>query len=524
MVKKQILFCLVVLLLNVSERLQGQTFNQNLTTYRELAVNFSRLDPSGSARVQSLGGAQVGLGGDYSSANSNPAGLGMFHRSEFTFSPAFNSNSSRTSYLGNNVNDSNSKIIVPGLSLVFHSPQEGKGSFLGGSFAITFNRTNDFNSSFTYEGVNRDNSIIDDFIEDATGVGPFKNFKAPLYDKSGRLISPEGYLYNSATGLAYFNYLIDSQYSLNPRGDSTNYFTDIGSIPTQREQVLTQGSQSQVNLSYGANFNDKFFVGFGIGLASLNFQSQKTYSEIFARDKYLNDLTLDEELTIKGSGINATLGIIYKPLDFFQFGASIATPTAYALSDTYKATMATSWKNFPYSGNNVFEPVKPISTDVILTDYSLTTPWRFAGGGTFFIKKSGFITAEMELVNYASNSYNSSTPGLFEVDNNRIRYFYTSVTNYKFGGEFRLTTWRFRGGYNFLPDPHKTIENDTDNSISSVSFGVGYKVSKFYIDATTVLSQANFSYRPYLVSSNLTPLVTAKQTNTLVMVTLGFPF
>lgn len=509
MVKKQILFCLLVLLLNVSERLLGQTFNQNLTTYRELAVNFSRLDPSGSARIQSLGGAQVGLGGDYSSANSNPAGLGMFHRSEFTFTPAFNSNSSTTSYLGNNVNDSNSKIIVPGLSLVFHSPQEGRGSFLGGSFAITYNRTNDFNRSFTYEGVNNNNSIIDLYGEQATGYP-----KSQFYDNNE--------LGNTPAFLAYENYLISDEAP--PNQDL--YFTDIGInlAKTQREKVLTQGSQSQVNLSYGANFNDKFFVGFGLGLASLNFQSKKNYSEIFARDKYLNDLALDEEITTKGGGINATLGIIYKPVDFFQFGGSIATPTAYALSDTYKATMATSWKNFPYSGNNVFEPVKPISTDVILTDYSLTTPWRFAGGGTFFIKKYGFITAEVELVNFASNSYNSSTPKLFDVDNNRIRYFYTSVTNYKFGGEFRLKTWRFRGGYNFLPDPHKTIENDTDNSISSVSFGVGYKVSKFYIDATTVLSQANFSYRPYVISSNLTPLVTAKQTNTLVMVTLGFPF
>jgi hypothetical protein len=96
--------------------------------------------------------------------------------------------------------------------------------------------------------------------------------------------------------------------------------------------------------------------------------------------------------------------------------------------------------------------------------------------------------------------------------------------NYRIGAEYRLKTLRFRGGFNLTPDPYKSIQNGVDNSLQSVSFGVGYKTAKFYIDGAAVLSQSNFSYRPYLVSSNLTPLVTAKQTNTLLMVTLGFPF
>jgi hypothetical protein len=506
MVKKQILFCLVAILLGINNRLHGQLFNQNLTTYRELAVDFSRLDISGSARIQSLGGAQVSLGGDYSSANSNPAGLGMFNRSEFTFTPGFNSNSSTSLYLGNSVNDSNSKIIVPGISLVFHSPQEGKGSFLSGSFAITYNRTNNFNRSLTYEGLNEDNSIIDLYGEQATGFPPSQFFD-------------DNELGNTPAFLAYKNFLINENLPPN----DTDYFTDVDIrlSKRQRARLLTQGSQSQVNLSYGANFNDRIFVGFGIGLASLNFQSKKTYSENFGNDKFLNSLELTEDITAKGSGINATLGMIYKPVDFFQLGGSIATPTAYSLSDTYQATMVTDWNNFPYTGT---EPVGPLSTNVILTDYSLTTPWRFSGGGTFFIKKYGFITADVEWLNYGSSSYTSLISGLFDVDNERIRRFYTSVTNYKLGGEFRLKTWRVRGGFNFMPDPHKITENDTDNSITSVSFGVGYKASKFYIDATTVLSQNNLSYRPYIVNSDKTPLVTAKQTNTLVMVTLGFPF
>ncbi len=481
---------------------------QSITSYKELALNFSRLNPGGSSRVQSLGGAQVSLGGDYSSAYSNPAGLGMYHRSEFTFTPGFNSSNINSTYLGNTVKDSNVKVIIPGASLVFYSPVEDRGSFLGGAFGISYNRTNNFNQSFTYEGINKDNSIIDGFIEDANG------YTTSQFDSNGSQ-------YNTPTGLAYYNYLIDSQNNLNPPGDKTLYFTDIGSIPTQHEQVVSQGSQSQVNLSYGANFNDKLFLGFGIGLTSLNYSNNKTYSETFTGDPYLNKLTLSEDITTRGSGINATLGVIYKPLDLFQLGASIVTPTSYSLSDSYQAKMSTNWKYFPYGA--AYQPVGDISTDVILTDYSLSTPWKFSGGGTFFLKKYGFVTADVELINYGSNSYSSSSVS-FDYDNTQIKKLYATTINYRVGAEFRLNKLRFRGGYNLMPDPNKTIQNNIDNSYQSVSIGVGYKTAKFYIDAATIFSQGNFSYRPYVVSSNLTPLVTAKQNNTLVMVTVGFPF
>src|SRR5690606_21811866 len=53
--------------------------------YHELALLFSQYNYKGTARIQGIGGAQVSLGGDLSSALSNPAGLGFYNRSEFSF-------------------------------------------------------------------------------------------------------------------------------------------------------------------------------------------------------------------------------------------------------------------------------------------------------------------------------------------------------------------------------------------------------------------------------------------------------
>ena len=52
------------------------------------ALRFSQRSFGGTARIIGLGGAQVSLGGDISSALSNPAGLGFYNKSEVVFSPA----------------------------------------------------------------------------------------------------------------------------------------------------------------------------------------------------------------------------------------------------------------------------------------------------------------------------------------------------------------------------------------------------------------------------------------------------
>src|SRR6478609_10190723 len=86
----------------------------------ENALLFSRTKPGGSARIQAMGGAQVALGGDYSSALANPAGLGMYNRSEFTFSPAINTYNTEAEHLGTNSSNSKSVFNIPGLSYVHH--------------------------------------------------------------------------------------------------------------------------------------------------------------------------------------------------------------------------------------------------------------------------------------------------------------------------------------------------------------------------------------------------------------------
>jgi hypothetical protein len=484
-------------------------------SYAAEALQFSRIQAGGTARVQGMGGVQNSLGGDMSSASYNPAGLGMYNRSDFSITPGYYNAGASTSYLGNGSSDNQGTFIVPNIGIAFHTGKDGSKGLWGGTFAISYNRTNDFNNSFSYKGTNPDNSIVDYFINDANGTG------------TSQFNSRTGFNYNTPTGLAYNNYLIGPLTVLNPNGDSTKYFTDVSGIPNQTETVRNSGSQRQVSISYGVNFKDKVFLGGGIGLASFRYKTETTYIESFTdANQPMSNMQLDETLSLSGSGINLTLGAIVRPIDQLQVGLSLATPTSYLITDNYSAKMSTTWKGFNYSPGVILNN-EHYATDLVTSNYNLSTPWRFSGGATFFIQKRGFISADVEWLNYSTSKYSSTmygSSGSYDGDNKDIKGLYKSTLNIRVGGEYRLNNYRFRGGYNIMPDPYQTQQNGVDRTFSSFSLGLGYRTTNVYVDMAVVLGQGNNSYRPYKVNTATSPLVTLNNSATSILFTIGFPF
>ncbi|MDZ4715057.1 MAG: outer membrane protein transport protein [Cytophagales bacterium] len=488
-------------------------------SYVEEALMVSRIQPGGTARIQAMGGVQNALGGDISTAFYNPAGLGMFNKSDFSFSPAYVITNYASSYLGNKSSDTRNNLIIPNLGVAFHSGQDGQKGIWGGTFGINFNRINSYNETFTYSGTNADNSIIDYFINKANGTGTSQ-------------FGTSGFNYNSPTGLAYFNYLVGPQDILSPPGPADQYFTDVTGVPLQKEVVKNSGAQNQWSLSYGVNFKDKIFLGAGVGITTLTYKSEKIYSETFsAAGQPMSFMKLTEALSLDGTGINLTAGAIYRPMNRFQLGFSAATPTSYEINDNYSASMSTSWNAFVYQPGKTLNE-ESASTDNVSSTYTLVTPWRLSLGLTYFFGKHGFISADTEWLNYSKTKYTGSED--YSSDNNLIRKTYQTTFNIRAGGEFRLDKYRFRAGYSLMPDPFQTSNNNTgglsivvvnnDRSISSITTGAGYRTEKFYIDLALIFTSGDTSYRPYQLNYALDPLVTQSKKTTTIMVTVGIPF
>lgn len=491
--------------------------NVKAQSYAETAMMFSRVKPAGSARILGMGGAQVSLGGDLSSAYSNPAGLGMYNRSEFSFSPGYATIKTKGDYFsGTNLisdgnNDARSNLNMNGLGFAFSKELNAPG-FVRGTFAISMTRTNNFNRNIQYSGTNPNTSLIDYFIEDATGDTPDQ-------------FSSEGALFNTVTELAYDNYLIGERTILDPNNDPTTYFTDVTGMPFQKETIQHEGGQNQWNFSYGANIADKFYIGAGFGIATVKYKSLKSYTEEFENDP-VSYYQLDESLEIRGSGVNVTLGAIARPVDFITIGVSAATPTYYSLTDTWTADMNSSWKDFEYTPGEFIND-ESASTDAVVSEYNLQTPWRLSAGATFFIQKFGLLTFDVESLNYSKAKYESNLTGVsYQTDNDRIKALYKSTLNMRVGAEARLSSFRLRAGVGAMGDPYAVQQNGIDQSILSFSGGLGYRADKFFIDLAYVHTGTNSAYRPYTIRSAGAPqpLLSYQQTGDNIIGTIGFTF
>ena len=508
---------------------QAQVASGSFGYYQE-ALLFSRTTPGGTGRIQAIGGAQVALGGDISSAYSNPAGLGFFNKSEFTFTPSVNFQDSESDFLNSKTQNFKNKFNFNNLGIVFKNSSE-EGKFKGGVFGISVNKINEFANEYRFEGRNGNNSIVDSFIDQAGTTNPenLTSFEQIAYDH---------FLIDLADYNSDIDYFFSSEGVITPNeGDGTfeGYGSPLGniagSLPRQEGTVRTTGAQYQWNFSYGANYDDLLYFGASLGVQTLNFDRKRTYienefefSSDNASDDLLNSIRIDDNLNITGTGVNATFGLIARPTDFLRIGVSYVTPTVLNLAEESSFDFATHWNPFySYALPNETVSLDKITTssNLVTSNYSLRTPSKLTTGLAFFLGKHGFISGDFEFVNYGKGQLKSNdfSP---TADNRSINNLYTNTINIRVGGEFRFDMFRLRAGYAHQGDPF--LEKDIDRSISSISGGLGIRVDDYFVDLAITNSKFDSSNKQYVLSNGAEPTATIKNNATNVAVTVGFKF
>jgi len=482
----------------------NQSFAQGLS---DEVLTFSKAPLAGSARIQGLGFSQVALGGDLSSAFSNPAGLGFYNRSEASFTPALNFYSTE-SYLDlsptsrtPSLSDSRAVLNFANLGVALHRKIDDE-FMKGGTFAFSITKTKDFNNRITYQ---RSMGNIDQ---------DYFDFVFNKFDNNAE---------DSYSDLAYNAYLVDLFVDQIIGTDTTYIYdyiaSDIETLTypdTQTESILTRGSEYSLNLSYGANFGDKLYLGASIGILTLDYRERRRYSESRSTAA-IKDFTLEENVDVTGAGINATLGLMFRPVDMVIVGASLTTPSFYAFEDLYDANLTSNFRNYYYVPEGRLLLTETAESDIYTSNYELRTPLRFNTGLTVFAGKFGFVTGEVEFLNYATNHLSSSD---FETigDNQIIDNDFKSVVNYKLGAEFRYEIFRLRGGFAHQMDPEKN--NGINSNLNSITFGGGVKLSRFFFDLGIVSSRYNSYISPFPNSSP----TTVENKRVSGMITAGFNF
>ena len=457
------------------------------------ALRYSRLGIGGTARVQGIGGSQTALGADAGNLAGNPAGLGMYRRSEFTFTPGIHFGNTESKVDGSSSVDQRQGLNLAGLGLVFSRRKSDgtEGAWRGGSFGIGFTRQSSFHNKFNYQRTTGGATIVESLAESANrfGIGE-TNFE-------------------NREGLAYETFLINYD-----NAAKEYYATNrIGNVQ-QSEDVLSEGAQNQWDFAYGASYRDKLFLGASIGLSTLRYNQVSTFKESENNTATVfQNLTLRDEFTTTGNGINGRLGFIFKPSDSWRLGASIQTPTYYAMNDSYRTSLQVQ----EFESHNV-------STDPGEYSYNLTTPMRLNGGVAFILGKNGFISGDLEYVDYSKARLNDKTDSdIFRNTNNRISTDYKSVVNFRIGAEGRYDVFRVRAGYALYGDPYQNSAFDRKQSF--ITAGAGIRQENYFIDVALVNSASNSVYSPYTLNNKAEqPVVDTRNRFNNLLFTVGLNF
>lgn len=461
------------------------------------ALRYSRTMFGGTARSIGLAGASGAMGADFSALSVNPAGAGLYRRSEFTLSPQLLIRSAKSRYLGSSGSDENVALNFQNWGIVFSGKTESAASEGPGwrrfTFGVGYNRLADFGSRFFASGQNSSGSYLDVLRDQANGFSP-------------DMLDP------NSTLMAYNSYLIS------PFPDSIapkQYFTEMPAQlkKSQSRTIEQRGGIGETVITIAGNYSDRLFLGGTLGFQRVRFNQTNTYSEKDLDNQVRLDF-FDEitELTTEGTGLNLKLGALYMPADFVRIGFSVHTPTFFRLSDQFQTFQNAKFDTLPVA--NMAE--SPIGN----FDYRLRTPFRMVGSAAFIFAKLGLLSIDYEFVDYRDAVLRSQLFSFSQANSNTASK-YRIAGNLRVGTEWKIMDFYLRGGYALYGTPFQN--NSLGGEMSGFTGGFGYRNSNLFFDAGFFRTSMNQSQ--YMYNSNYNSNLVNNEIRTLALVfTVGIKF
>ena len=426
--------------------------------------DFSSIYYQGTAKSAAMGNAMGAVGGDFSAIAINPAGLGMFRKSTFVFTPEFYAISTDSKYKNGSGDDRAFKLPMNNVGLTW-TQDFNSNSLKSVSFALGINRLNNYTFNSYVNGDNPNTSLIDAYIEELYQNGIFNDYA--LEDYSPNSIFPlwEAYLldfYNDGTIGSYV-----------PQGGLN-----------QQYGVSKRGASREFSFAAGFNINDKVFLGASVNIPYFDKTVTKEYKETDLYYDYFRNWSQKEIVKNSGAGINAKIGAIVYPVQWLRVGAAFHTPSLYKVDESWNTE---TYSSFTDGAHNYISPTGTYT-------YTVTTPYRLNASAALIFGNFGMITADYEFVDYSkmrasSYDYNYSSFNKF------IRETYKSTSNIRVGTEWRWQTMAFRAGYAFYGSPFGMSR--TELRTNSLSCGWGFTYHRFTLDLAYIFSQRQNSYQLY---------------------------
>lgn len=474
-------------------------------------ANLTSTDLNGTARYVGMGGAMEALGADVSTIGSNPAGIGLFRRSQLSVSGGLLMQSNGKEYGdGKKTNASFDQIGF------VYTTRASRGSNLNFGFNYTKGKNFDFllNASGKLGNGSQNNQS---YLKHVLGSENYGGFDVRKKDDAYiGFASPQAnfvsWTWNQLDYL-YFNTLLPDATTA---GKFNNYLADSYTF-----DKASTGYVGNYDFNISGSIQDQFYLGLTFGLKDVHYDSESRYNERLSNG--VGDVSVLDIRRITGTGFDITAGIIVRPIASspFRIGAYVKTPTWYDLTTSNVTRIDrntnTGGKNDWGEGPNSY-------------DYKLWTPWKFglslghtvgnylALGLTYEFEDHSTLDSRINDGGYYNDYYGTyyETSSADKSMNKHTKQALKGVSTLKMGAEYKPTSnLALRLGYNYIsPKYNKDAQKDptivspgsaysssTDfvnwDSTNRFTFGIGYQINKFNVDLAYQYSMQKGTFYPF---------------------------
>ena len=439
----------------------------------------------GTSRSIAMGNATGAMGGDVTAICINPAGLGLYRTSEFTFTTGIQRSLATTRYYEGLSTLGTTRMSIPNFGYVLAMECSNYKPLRYLQFSIGLTRTNDFNYQSQAKGMNPSSSLIDSYLQTINGIDE-------LFDGS---TDPGSYLhdyYPYNIHPAWQTYLID-QYD-----DSLGIYYD-SPVPQghvcQNNVVSSTGRSEEWTTALAANIKDKWYFGASIGLKHIKRRMTRTYSETPENPESSQNSfqywSFEETLKDDAWGANMKIGLIYAPIHSVRLGASCHTRTFFDFEESWSTLTKSTLPGTYYDRDYLY-----YSPNLNYT-FELLTPATYTASAAFLFGQRGMITADIDYLNFKKAKLNSDEYSYADT-NDDIKDILGRSFNIRIGTEWRMYQYYLRGGAAYYGSPFGF--GNRYGSVKKLGIGIGYVTDGgAYWDFAYELSQSTTAFTPYQV-------------------------
>ncbi len=480
-------------------------------TYQDTKLTESQL--TGTARYVGMGGAMEALGADISTISTNPAGVGLFRKSQVLVSAGVMAQSGAENYtsLSGNRIDFNGKKSHPTFDQIgiVWSPKLKGNNYI--NLAFNYHKSADFGQI-----LNAANTL-------------------KTYDENGQ----ERYASQNKLSAAKYAWIKDNNFSQDAASAlwsavDDGYLTAFGanSDATQMNYLNSDlflygqyqhGYIGEYDFNISGSINNRVWLGLTIGLHDVHYNSNSLYSENLENGAIADS---KEQVKIDGTGFDVKAGVIFRPVEDspFRIGAYINTPVFYDLTTHNDNDMSVYYVQ--NNGQEAYPSIKPASADY---DFRLNTAWKaglslghtvgssLALGATYEYAWYDHMDNRIKDGGYYDYDYYYETSSSDEEMNANTRSALKGVSTLKLGLEYKpVSMLSLRIGYNYVSamfnkdgyrdvtvySPGVAYATSTDytnwKSTNRFTCGVGFNYQNLFIDLAYQYSAQKGDFYPFM--------------------------